>query len=290
LFLPAYACLAWAVWQRRWVLLLASVLVACSHIAWISPDFVRDRRFDMPASAAAAPAVAEVSPTLRVFFANVANRNTHYDAMLQEIAHADPDIIVLVEYGWGWHDAFIDAPVMAPYIHGSGHLQSHIGSVNLFSRLPLKTELQNWIDGRAVHTVDVEFGGKTLRLVGLHAPRPIPGLKYNFRKYWQEMLPLLASEQRPLVIVGDFNVTQHSLVYAQLRSANLRSAHEDRGRGYATTWPNGQIPLPPIRIDQAFLSPEVECASITEGIGEGSDHRPLILDVRLWSASAASAQ
>ena len=61
----------------------------------------------------------------------------------------------------------------------------------------------------------------------------------------------------------------------------LRSAHVDRGRGYAITWPNGMFPLPPIRIDHALLSPEVECLAISEGIGTGSDHRPLVVDLRV---------
>jgi hypothetical protein len=37
--------------------------------------------------------------------------------------------------------------------------------------------------------------------------------------------------------------------------------------------------VPPIRIDQAFLSPDVECLGIAEGVGRGSDHKPLILDL-----------
>jgi endonuclease/exonuclease/phosphatase (EEP) superfamily protein YafD len=66
-----------------------------------------------------------------------------------------------------------------------------------------------------------------------------------------------------------------------LIAMGLRSAHVDRGRGYATTWPNGRLPFPPIRIDQALLSPDVECLRIEEGIGVGTDHEPLIVDVRV---------
>ena len=103
----------------------------------------------------------------------------------------------------------------------------------------------------------------------------------EYALYWQEIAPILAEQPEPLVVIGDFNATQHSLLYEQLISGRLRSAHEDRGRGYATTWPNGKRPFPPIRIDQAFLSPQVECISIVEGVGPGSDHKPLILDLRV---------
>jgi endonuclease/exonuclease/phosphatase (EEP) superfamily protein YafD len=287
-YLPAYAALAWAAWYRRWLLALANVAVVSCHVAWLAPDFLRDRRFDVLATPAASTKKATTSPTVRIFFANVAENNTEYDAMLGEIAGANPDVIVLVEYGWGWHRAFKTAPAMKPYVYGSGHLQSHIGSVNVFSRLPLKTELQNWVDGRALHTIDIEIGAATLRVLGLHAPRPIDGPRYNYRGYWQQMLPLLTAERVPLVVVGDFNATQHSAVHEQLIRGGLQSAHEAVSRGYATTWPNGLYWLPPIRIDHAFVSAEVECVSIAEGQGRGSDHRPLILDVRVRNPAPAS--
>jgi endonuclease/exonuclease/phosphatase (EEP) superfamily protein YafD len=103
----------------------------------------------------------------------------------------------------------------------------------------------------------------------------------DYDGFWKEVVPLVLSEPHSLVVVGDCNATQYSLVYEQLKAGGLRSAHEDRGRGYATTWPNGTLPLPPIRIDQAFLSPEVACTSIAEGEGRGSDHKPLILDIEV---------
>jgi endonuclease/exonuclease/phosphatase (EEP) superfamily protein YafD len=280
-YLPAYACLVWGAWQRRWLLTAASALVVCCHLMWLAPDFLRDRRFDASAAGSADGATTDASPTVRIFFANVAEQNDEHDAMLHEISEANPDVIVLVEYGWTWHRAFKTSPVMAPYRFGSGHLQSHIGSVNVFSRLPLRNEMQNWINGRAMHTVDIAIGPQTLRLIGLHGPRPINQPKYNYPGYWQHAIPLLTAEQGPLVIVGDINATQHSSVYKQLTGRQLRSAHDATGRGYATTWPNGENWLPPIRIDQVFLSPEVECPSIREGRGRGSDHKPLIVDVRI---------
>jgi endonuclease/exonuclease/phosphatase (EEP) superfamily protein YafD len=284
IYLPAYLCLAWAVWQRRWVLSVCSLAVVGCHIALMAPDFLRDRRFESPPRAASLAANAAPSPTIRIFFANVMGRNAEHDAMLQEIAEADPDVIVLVEFSWPWHIAFTNSPVMAPYQYGSGHLKSHINTVNVFSRLPLTTEMQNWVSRRAVHTVDIQLGAQTLRLTGLHAPRPIDQPTHDYTGYWEEMVPLLTAEPGPLVVVGDCNATEHSRVYKQLTASRLRSAHDDRGRGYATTWPNGHYLCPPIRIDQAFVSPEVEVERIVEGRGHGSDHKPLIVDLHVRGA------
>ena len=281
-YLPAYLCFAWAIWQRRWVLTICSLVLVGFHLTLMAPNFLRDRRFEFDAETIAGATSSR--DRIRVFFANVLAQNTEFGALLDEIADADPDVIVLVEFSRPWHAAFQKSPVMAPYIHGSGRLKSHINTVNVFSKLPLTNEIQNWVQRRAVHTVDIALGSDSLRIIGLHAPRPLPGPKYNYFEHWNEMIPLLTAEHGPLVVVGDFNATEGSRVYKRLTESALRSAHETQGRGYATTWPNGQNLCPPIRIDHALVSPSIEVESIREGRGRGSDHKPLILDVRLRRA------
>jgi endonuclease/exonuclease/phosphatase (EEP) superfamily protein YafD len=275
-YLPAYACLAWAAYQRRRWLAVVSAAVVCLHIWWIAPDFVRDRRFDVDPSTLAAD-----SPKLRIFFANVCGTNTQYAAMMQEIRDADPDVVVLVEFAWGWHWAFVRAAFKDSYPYGQGILDESVGRVSVFSRIPLKSEKRDWFAYRAVQTIEVPLGSQTLRIIGLHAPRPMSLKTYDYEGYWGKVVPKLLAEEGPVVIVGDCNATQYSLVYKRIIADHLRSAHEDRGRGYATSWPNWQLPIPPIRIDQAFLSPEVECLDISQGVGRGSDHRPFILDVQI---------
>jgi endonuclease/exonuclease/phosphatase (EEP) superfamily protein YafD len=276
-YLPAYLCLAWAAWQRRGKLALAGFVVVLCHLIWMAPDFVRDRRFDLPAAASAKTSAG--SPSIRIFFANVLQTNREFDSMLQEIAAANPDVLVLAEWGWAWNKAFQQSPLSAAYVHGICVRQPQFGHVNVFSKLPVEREMQNWVAGRLMRTVNIQLGSQALRIVALHAPRPLYAPNYDYSGFWNQMIPLLMTETRPLVVIGDFNATEHSLVYQQLKAAGLRSAHDDRGRGYATTWPNGVYWLPPIRIDQAFLSPEVECKRIVEGRGKGSDHQPLVVDV-----------
>jgi endonuclease/exonuclease/phosphatase (EEP) superfamily protein YafD len=277
-YLPAYVSLAWALWMRRWALAgVACSAVAC-HVVWMWPDFVRDQRFDPPTPAAAA---SKDAPTLRIFFANVWASNTNLEPTWREIEESQPDVVVLAECSRSTNRLFRQEPSMAAYVAANGSLKTQRGEVVIFSKLPVQAEQQHWSTGRVVQVVDLSVGGQTLRLIGLHAPRPMRPPAYDYFGYWNAIVPLLTSQKGPVVIVGDFNATEHSLVYEQLKESGLRSAHDDRGRGYATTWPNGTLPIPPIRIDQAFLSPDVECLGIREGQGDGSDHKPLILDVRL---------
>ncbi len=278
-YLPAYACLVWAIWKRRWFLALANIAVVSLHIALLAPDYIRDRRFDSVANSGTptAPAI----PTVRIFFANVRAHNTEYAGLLKELQDAKPDVIVLLEFTPNWHMAYLHSPFFAAYPYGGGMKNMSMGTVNVFSRLPLKSEKQNWFGGRGLQTIEIPVGTEMLHIIGLHAPRPQRIRGDDYAGFWNRTIPMILSEKGPLVVVGDFNATQYSAVYGQLTADRLRSAHHDRGRGFATTWPNGQFWLPPIRIDQVLASPEVECLGIKEGEGRGSDHKPLIVDVKI---------
>jgi endonuclease/exonuclease/phosphatase (EEP) superfamily protein YafD len=278
-YLPAYVCLGWAVWQRRWLLAICSVMVVGCHMVWMAPNFLRDRRFDVPVDDAVG--TPDAAPATRIMFANVLTTSPEYEPLWKEVAQVNPDVLVLAESSHRCIRSLRQSPLMTAYRGDEQQLRSQMGEVAVFSKLPIKSHAQKWVLGRIVQTVDLQIGSQTLRLIGLHAPRPVFPADNHYADYWQQMVPLLTSEKGPLVNVGDFNATEHSRVYKDLRAAGLRSAHDDQGRGYATTWPNGKWLAPPIRIDHAFLSPEVECWTVREGLGHGSDHKPISLDVKI---------
>ena len=153
--------------------------------------------------------------------------------------------------------------------------------MGFYSRVPVSRPQILWARNRMSCAFDVILGDDKVRMFCLHGPRPLEYSLTNYFHYWADIQTLVAQQPKPLIVIGDFNATPFSRAYQQLTSGRLRSAHRDVGRGYATTWPNGKQWLPPIRIDHALLSPRVECLDIFEGRGAGSDHRPLILDVRL---------
>ncbi|MEX2317133.1 MAG: endonuclease/exonuclease/phosphatase family protein [Pirellulales bacterium] len=287
-YLPAYACLAWAAWQRRWLLALFTLPVIACHVIWLAPDFRRDRRFVIASDASAS--IADEPTTIRIFFGNVAADNNDPYSYLREIADANPDIVVLAEYYRRWQLLVASSPQMRPYRFGTHTTIPFVGEIGIFSKLPIERAKQIWTAQRLNYTFDVRVDGAPLRLFCVHAPRPMDMPLQDYEGYWKKALPIILSQPDPAVIIGDFNATQYSHVIQALTADRLRSAHEDRGRGYATTWPNGVYPLPPIRIDQAFVTPGVECVRIVEGRGLGSDHKPLILDVQIRSGAQGRPQ
>ena len=126
----------------------------------------------------------------------------------------------------------------------------------------------------------IDFNDQLIRLYNVHPPPPLFKLE-QWNRIMSQLVDAIADEQGDLIVMGDFNITPQNKWYKQFTNGRLRDAHLDRGRGWATTWPNGNRPAPPTRLDHAFLSPEIICLDIQEGIGMGSDHKPLILDVAL---------
>jgi endonuclease/exonuclease/phosphatase (EEP) superfamily protein YafD len=278
MYLPAYVCLVWAAWMRRWRLAAVAFAVVACHFVWMLPDFVRDRRFDPEDNVAAAE---NDSPIVRIVFSNVLGARRDYAPLWKEIAEFNPDIVVMAESSPYLVRSFLAYPALASFGEATRSGRLHRGEVVIFSKLPVLNDSQRLLSNRIVQTADVEVGQQILRVVGLHSPRPMPPPANDFYGYWDLAIPLLTSGDVPRVIVGDFNATQYSRVYKRLKQGGLRSVHDDRGRGYATTWPNGQWVLPPIRIDQAFVSADVKCLSIREGRGDGSDHKPIFVEVQI---------
>lgn len=269
-YLPAYAILAWGVAQRRWLMAVMSLAMIACHIVWVAPDFSPTTPLAMP------PPGQRV---ITVFSGNVAAESEDRDGYLKEVLEIDADVVVFVEYRRWWHNSVLASPIVKRYPYGTGISQPYLGEIAVFSKLPITAIKRHWPTGRQVTIVDLDTGGESLRVCCIHSPRPMdtPGNKYV--EYWKEVLPLLAEQRSPLVVLGDFNATQHAAVLDDIALLGLRSAHVDRGRGWAVTWPNGFAPIPPIRIDHAFLSSDVECLSIAEGRGAGSDHKPLVLEI-----------
>lgn len=277
IYLPAYAIALFAVWTRRWWLAVTSAAVVACHLVWVLPDFAPAATPPLADRAAA----ASPSRAIRIFYANVRGSNTNLDGMLAEARSVDPDVIVLAEMQYWWWHQLMDLDPLPDYPYGTNLQNRNAGDIGIFSRLPVGQLQQIVSENRVSLLVDISLGEQTLQLMALHSPRPTYFGIGDYYRFWRQMEPIIESIHGPFVVLGDFNATQHSLVYQRLKADGLRSAHEDRGRGYAVTWPNGHYPIPPIRIDQVFLSPEVECESIRAGVGPGSDHKPLILELRL---------
>ena len=86
-----------------------------------------------------------------------------------------------------------------------------------------------------------------------------------------------------MIVAGDFNTTPWSPHFGDLlAAAGLRNAAE--GKGYIPTWPTWFWPAR-IPIYYVLLKGPIAVTTVRRGPAVGSDHFPIIADLRLLSPS-----
>jgi len=273
-YMPAYPVVAFAAATRRWPLLAVAGIVVVFHLAWILPDY---------AGADDIPAEAADAPHIRVMTVNVYIKNPDPGPTIQEIIDADPDLLMVQEFGPGLGEALDAAGAAERYPHRKISLETPFLGLAMYSKYPLTSEEVIRASGRQFFRVGIEVEGVAITVLAVHPTSPGSGgefLAELWNEDWAAILDVVESVEGPLIIAGDFNMTQHHRWHRELKDEGLTSAHEARGRGNATTWQQGSI-LRPIRLDHVFTSKELVALDVREGKGSGSDHRPVIADFAL---------
>jgi endonuclease/exonuclease/phosphatase (EEP) superfamily protein YafD len=87
------------------------------------------------------------------------------------------------------------------------------------------------------------------------------------------------------LVVGDLNTTDFSPCFRDfLKASGLQDSRQ--GRGIQASW--GPFPLLEIAIDHCLTAPEIAVMQRRVGPHLGSDHRPVIIDLRLPAAGDGS--
>jgi endonuclease/exonuclease/phosphatase (EEP) superfamily protein YafD len=104
------------------------------------------------------------------------------------------------------------------------------------------------------------------------------GLPEPVGSRFADLLDALAREKHPVIVGGDFTFTEETPNAAALGRLGLLDAHSVGGQGRGTTWPVNAFFrwIPGLRFDPLYLGGGLTCADCRTGIGEGSDHRPLL--------------
>lgn len=120
------------------------------------------------------------------------------------------------------------------------------------------------------------------------AIRKLEGNVYTRLSQARMLRDFVRRESGPVIVAGDLNSPDNSLVCAELRETGLRDAFAEGGRGYGYTYGHLLLKnrLPGLRaswmrIDHILISSHFETVRAWTGTGEASDHRPVIADLIL---------
>ncbi len=269
LFVAAGCLFALALARRDRIAAPLAGLALLLHAASVGPTLV-------PTARAAAGA-----ERLRVVAANVLYVNPSPEVLLEELLAARADVLVLEEVSPRWLELLERPRVRAAYPHRDVIVREDAFGIAVLSRHPIaRSEL---VDLEGVPMIDATVtprDGASLRVMAVHT---LPPVDETYAAVWRAQLATLAARVRaidePLVVAGDLNATLfHDGVRALVR-AGVADVHDAVGRGHASTWPNGVFPAPPIALDHVLVSRHLAPVRVAEGVGAGSDHRPLIVDL-----------
>jgi endonuclease/exonuclease/phosphatase (EEP) superfamily protein YafD len=226
---------------------------------------------------------------VRVMSANVLAQNRTPEKLLDAVRAADPDLVVLVDARQRRWRPVLSA-LASSYPYQAPHAWRERPPVVLFSRHPIVAEkVVRPPRGRRPYLVaEIAVGDRTVLVAGVHPSSPSATEPRDTRQRNRELdhIAEIAGEaDRPVIVAGDFNTTPWSPYFEDLvAAAGLRNAA--LGHGYVGTWPTWFWPAL-IPIDHVLLKGPLAATTVRRGPGIGSDHFPIIADLRLLAGPGA---
>jgi endonuclease/exonuclease/phosphatase (EEP) superfamily protein YafD len=288
LFAPLALLAPAALLSRRWAL-RSVVLVACAAcLGLFGPQMIP------PA------AQAHSGPGFRV-----ATFNLHYDLaesrladIIAAIRAQQADVVALQELSPG-AAAAIQKELVGNYPYQVLAPSTELTGMGLISRYPL---VERQAQGAALQTALLRVGGNSVTVINVSMTAPeikqrrlpvVRWVKYirNYRtsKRSREIALLLRTiegVQGPLVVAGDFNLSDREPDYAQL-AARLHDSYRETSWGFGNTFPGsldlGGVPisLPFLRIDYIWSADGVVPTATQVVCGSVSDHCMVVAEMQI---------
>lgn len=265
-------------WVRRkrelWTGLACCAILSAQILPWYLP----------PRSLLPQPAA-----NLRVLVANINTQNRSHDQVLALVKKEWPDVAVFMEVDQAWVDQFKTLSDLLPYSFGRPN-PYNLGLM-VYSKQPLsEPQIQFFGAEKNISVVgQLAIADKTISLIATH---PLPPAKTSFFHLRNQQLEQISQYVKtlstPVVMVGDLNLSMWSPYYRRLiNRTGLKNARQ--GFGILPTWPTrGTFIIPTaiaglfsVPLDHYLLSPNLRVTDIRTDGDTGSDHRPVIVDLRV---------
>lgn len=219
----------------------------------------------------------------------------------EEVARHDPDILMFQDARRLNLTKETD-PSALKSLYGDRHVYT-FGQYAVASRYPLRNCKPGKISYRDrqhtfVHCI-VDTGFTQIDLYTAHFLTPRAGLnavrheRLSGIDEWEQnvadrmvqaraLASAVQTSIRPIILAGDFNAPDHSLVVRTLQSAGVRDAFAAAGVGYGYTYGHSLRPgISFLRIDHIFVSPSIGVQHCFVGGKLASPHRPVVADLIL---------
>jgi len=250
----------------------------------------------LPRPALAAP---EDAPQLSVLSYNLKSQAVNFEPLTQVIREADADVVALQELSEA-AAAHLEMAFAAEYPYRALHPQpgAPIPGQGILSRYPITGDAY-WRIYLGHQRVTLDVAGQAITVYNVHPGQPLsPG---GFTRRLEEITAVLnrvRAEAGPLLLVGDFNMSDQSDPYREI-TAWYGDAYRQAGAGMGFTFPAG-VPqfqalsdtvrlriFPLARLDYIFYDAAfLPVAARVWPDSGGSDHHPVLATLALVEYAA----
>jgi endonuclease/exonuclease/phosphatase (EEP) superfamily protein YafD len=239
---------------RAWPLVCGTSIFLVCAVAVLTPRMPR--------------AVAPPDPPIRVVMANVWDANPTPQAVPASLLGRGADVVVAVEMRVA---GFAESASTAATAAG---LTSAVedGELGAWSRFPMRELSELELPPARVMRVGVDAPGTPFVLYVVHSLNPLRDTTFSDqRRFIDALLAAISRERRPVVVAGDFNMSDRVASYRVMDTALTDAMRADAaGR---TTYVGGWWSAVLLRIDHVFVDPSWCARDPATFVVPGSDHR-----------------
>lgn len=256
----------------RWA---AVAWIAAAVVAW--PVVLSE----LP-TAATANVAGRPQSGFKVLTLNAWYRNGDTARIARYLADSDADVILIQELDSTRVREL--AAALPSYPHAALAAAADRRGAAILSRWPIESSQPLPLANAPRHAqwALVRWHSTAVQVVAVHLPWPLgPGISRKRNDQLRALSQWMSKAQGPTIVGGDFNLSPWSPHFtAALERAQARDALANRPD--LSTWPT-QFPPLGIQIDHCFLSDAWQVTRVTRGPSVGSDHYPVLVEVRLKS-------
>lgn len=221
--------------------------------------------------------------TIRVLLSNIDKYNAQYPQVIAMVQQENPDIAVLLEVGKDGVKQLESLREQFPYF--MAHQDVDIDGTAIYSKLPLlNPTVQSLGGGRKAVLADITSKNQSTSIIAVH-PSNAVGKAYveECNRQLMAIADYVRGLKQSVVLIGDLNTTMWSPYYKRsIGTTQLRNTRS--GFGILPTWKIIH-PFFAIPIDHCLVTPDIQVISLHTGRPIGSDHLPLITELRLPSVA-----
>ncbi len=203
------------------------------------------------------------------------------DRIVEWLRREPADIVVIQETTSAWTPVFERAEL--PYRIVLAPEERVVFGTTILAKVEASAK-ETEIVATKVIEMEATVDGVPVVVYVAHPRRPGSAVEADARlRLFAALADLAAERAGPTIVAGDLGTTRWSHAFATLTADGVLRSSED-GFGYQPTWPTMSWPIvgryAGIPVDHVLLSPGLTASERRVGPQLGTDHLPVVVDVR----------